>query len=180
MSSGDYIGREVAGQFQIVRKIGSGGMGSVYKAEQPEMNRSVAIKILHPRYLSRADLVARFRREARAMSHLSHPNTARVFLYGQLEDGACYFVMEYLEGKNLAQVVRAEGPLDPSHDTALPLASQDRDLILPDRFRATLGPARRPRVLAIRGGRERRWHRDLSFPIMPASWRLGMDRDRDR
>ncbi|MCA9614359.1 MAG: protein kinase, partial [Myxococcales bacterium] len=88
-------------------------MGAVYKADQPDMNRHVAIKILHPRYLSRADLVSRFRREARAMSHLSHPNTARVFLYGQLDDGACYFVMEYLEGRNLAQVVRAEGPMEP-------------------------------------------------------------------
>ncbi|NOY92363.1 MAG: serine/threonine protein kinase [Deltaproteobacteria bacterium] len=88
-------------------------MGAVYRADQPEMNRSVAVKILHSRYLSRKDLVSRFRREARAMSHLSHPNTARVFLYGQLEDGACYLVMEYLEGKNLAQVVRSEGPMDP-------------------------------------------------------------------
>ncbi|MEO0323018.1 MAG: serine/threonine-protein kinase [Myxococcota bacterium] len=109
-----YVGREVAGQFRIVQRIGSGGMGAVYKAEQPDMNRHVAIKILHTRYLSRSDLVSRFRREARAMSHLSHPNTARVFLYGQLEDGACYFVMEYLEGRNLAQTVRAEGPMEPS------------------------------------------------------------------
>ncbi|NLE49449.1 MAG: serine/threonine protein kinase [Sandaracinaceae bacterium] len=107
-----YIGREIADQFRIVERIGAGGMGSVYRAEQPEMNRSVAIKILHSKYLSRADLVSRFRREARAMSHLSHPNTARVFLYGQLEDGACYFVMEYLEGHNLAQEVRRNGPVD--------------------------------------------------------------------
>lgn len=108
-----YIGKQVAGQFRILERIGSGGMGSVYKAEQPEMNRFVAIKILHSKYLSRTDLVSRFRREARAMSHLSHPNTARVFLHGQLEDGACYFVMEYLEGRNLAQIVREEGPMDP-------------------------------------------------------------------
>ena len=107
-----YIGRDLAGQFRILEKIGSGGMGAVYKAEQPEMRRFVAVKILHPRYLSRPDLVSRFRREARAMSHLSHPNTARVFLYGQLDDGACYFVMEYLAGRNLAQTVRAEGPMD--------------------------------------------------------------------
>lgn len=106
------IGREIANQFRIVQKIGSGGMGAVYKAEQPDMRRFVAIKILHPRYLSRPDLVSRFRREARAMSHLAHPNTAKVFLYGQLEDGACYFVMEYLEGRNLAQTVRAEGPME--------------------------------------------------------------------
>jgi serine/threonine-protein kinase len=108
-----YVGQQIAGQFRILQKIGTGGMGAVYKAEQPEMNRFVAVKILHSKYLARADLVSRFRREARAMSHLSHPNTARVFLYGQLEDGACYFVMEYLEGRNLAQVVRAQGPMDP-------------------------------------------------------------------
>lgn len=109
----NYLGAEVAGQFRIVERIGTGGMGAVYRAEQPEMNRHVAIKILHTKYLSRADLVSRFRREARAMSHLSHPNTARVFLYGQLDDGACYFVMEHLVGRNLAQEVRASGPLEP-------------------------------------------------------------------
>jgi serine/threonine-protein kinase len=111
--SDPYLGKEVAGQFRIVEKIGKGGMGAVYRAEQPDMNRYVAIKILHSRYLSRTDLVSRFRREARAMSQLSHPNTARVFLYGQLEDGACYFVMEHLVGQNLAQIVRSEGPMEP-------------------------------------------------------------------
>jgi serine/threonine protein kinase len=111
--SDSYLDQEVAGQFRIVEKIGKGGMGAVYKAEQPDMNRYVAIKILHSRYLSRSDLVSRFRREARAMSQLSHPNTARVFLYGQLEDGACYFVMEHLVGQNLAQIVRAEGAMKP-------------------------------------------------------------------
>jgi len=111
--SDPYLGKEVAGQFRIVEKIGKGGMGAVYKAEQPDMNRYVAIKILHSRYLTRSDLVSRFRREARAMSQLSHPNTARVFLYGQLDDGACYFVMEHLVGQNLAQLVRAEGAMEP-------------------------------------------------------------------
>jgi serine/threonine protein kinase len=111
--SDPYLNKEVAGQFRIVEKIGKGGMGAVYKAEQPDMNRYVAIKILHSRYLSRSDLVSRFRREARAMSQLSHPNTARVFLYGQLDDGACYFVMEHLVGRNLAQIVRAEGAMKP-------------------------------------------------------------------
>ena len=112
--SDPYLGKEVAGQFRIVEKIGKGGMGAVYKAEQPDMNRYVAIKVLHSRYLTRSDLVSRFRREARAMSQLSHPNTARVFLYGQLDDGACYFVMEYLAGQNLAQLVRAEGAMKPN------------------------------------------------------------------
>jgi serine/threonine protein kinase len=64
VSSDKYIGEQVAGQFHIRQRIGAGGMGSVYKAEQPDMNRHVAVKILHPRYLSRPDLVSRFRREA--------------------------------------------------------------------------------------------------------------------
>jgi serine/threonine-protein kinase len=106
------IGRDIlSGQFQILQKIGSGGMGAVYKAAQPAMNRMVAVKILHPKLANRKDLVSRFRREARAMSHLTHPNTVKVYLYGELEDGSLYIVMEYLEGKNLNQVVRKEGPL---------------------------------------------------------------------
>src|SRR5262245_59967879 len=106
------IGRALlGGQFQILAKIGSGGMGSVYKASQPAMNRMVAVKILHPKLANRKDLVSRFRREARAMSHLNHPNTVKVYLYGELDDGSLYIVMEYLEGRNLNQVVRKEGPL---------------------------------------------------------------------
>ena len=77
-----YIGRSILnGQFKILRKIGTGGMGSVYKASQPEMNRLVAVKILHAKLKDRKDLVSRFRREARAMSHLEHPNTAKVMMY---------------------------------------------------------------------------------------------------
>jgi serine/threonine-protein kinase len=107
------IGTDVDnGEYRIIERIGVGGMGSVYKAEQPSMNRLVAIKVLHPRFASREDLVSRFRREARAMSQLSHPNTARVYKFGQLTDGAAYFVMDYMEGKNLAHVVRAEGPME--------------------------------------------------------------------
>ncbi len=115
-----YLGREIlGGQFRVLERIGSGGMGAVYKAEQPSMDRHVAVKILHAKFTSRKDLVSRFRREARAMSHLTHPNTAKVFLYGQLEDNACYIVMEYLEGKNLGQVVRTDGPMAPHRAIAV-------------------------------------------------------------
>jgi serine/threonine protein kinase len=117
------IGRDLLdGQFQILQKIGSGGMGSVYKAAQPAMNRMVAVKILHPKLTNRKDLVSRFRREARAMSHLTHPNTVKVFLYGDLDDGSLYIVMEYLDGKNLNQVVRKEGPM--AIERAIPVLIQ--------------------------------------------------------
>jgi eukaryotic-like serine/threonine-protein kinase len=110
------------GEFQIVEKLGAGGMGAVYKARQPSMNRLVAIKVLHAKYLSRDDLVSRFRREARSMSQLTHPNTAHVYKYGQLDDGSCYFVMDYLDGHTIAQEVRRNGPLDP--DRAIYIMAQ--------------------------------------------------------
>jgi serine/threonine-protein kinase len=118
------IGRDLLnGQFQIVRKIGTGGMGAVYEASQPSMNSKVAVKILHAKLANRKDLVSRFHREAAAMSHLSHPNTVKVLLYGEDEkDGLLYIVMEYLEGKNLNQTVRAEGPLPA--ERALPVLIQ--------------------------------------------------------
>jgi eukaryotic-like serine/threonine-protein kinase len=110
-----FIDRKILdGQFHIIKKIGTGGMGSVYKALQVDMNRAVAIKILHPKLANRKDLASRFRREARAMSQLTHPNTVKVFNYGQLmEDpgqGSLYIVMEYLDGRNLNRAVRREGP----------------------------------------------------------------------
>jgi serine/threonine protein kinase len=106
-----FIGRDILnGQFQILQKIGSGGMGAVYKALQPDMNRMVGVKILHPKLANRKDLVSRFRREARAMSQLTHPNTVKVFMFGELDDGSLYIIMEFLEGKNLNQTVRSEGP----------------------------------------------------------------------
>ena len=108
-----FIGREIlGGEYQVLEKIGTGGMGSVYKASQPAMNRMVAIKILHPKLANRKDLTSRFRREARAMSQLSHPNTVKVFVYGEMEDdGSLYIVMEMLEGRNLNQTVRKDGPI---------------------------------------------------------------------
>ena len=118
-----FIGRDILnGQYQILQKIGSGGMGSVYRALQPSMNRMVGVKILHPKLANRKDLVSRFRREARAMSHLTHPNTTKVFLYGELDDGSLYIIMEFLDGKNLNQMVRSDGPF--AVDRALPILIQ--------------------------------------------------------
>jgi serine/threonine-protein kinase len=110
-----FIGKTIFdAQYEIQERIGAGGMGAVYKAFQPEMNRFVAVKVLHARLTGRQDLAARFRREARAMSHLSHPNTVRVLHFGEIEEGVLCIVMELLEGKNLHGVVRSSGPLAPA------------------------------------------------------------------
>jgi serine/threonine protein kinase len=108
-----YVGKCILGQFWILEEIGKGGMGSVYKAKQPDMDRLVAVKILHTRLAARQDLVLRFRREARAMSKLTHPNTVKVMIFGQLDTGALYIVMEFLDGKNLLQVEKISGPFPP-------------------------------------------------------------------
>ena len=117
-----YIGRDIHGKYQIIQKIGSGGMGAVYKASQANIGRMVAIKILHSKLVNRKDLVSRFSREAKALAHLSHPNTVKVFDDGELEDGSLYIVMEFLEGRNLNQTVRTGGPI-PS-ERALPILIQ--------------------------------------------------------
>src|SRR5580698_8230524 len=118
-----FSGRDILnGSFRILQKIGSGGMGAVYKAMEVQNGRMVGVKILHPKLANRKDLVSRFGREARALSQLSHPNTVRVFLYGELEDGALYIIMELLEGKNLNQSVRSEGPFPVAR--ALPILIQ--------------------------------------------------------
>jgi len=117
-----YIGQNLLDQFKIEEKIGAGGMGSVYRARQTTLHRDVAIKILHPELADNADAVRRFKREARVCTALDHPNVVRVFLFGQLEDGSLYIVMEFLDGRSLLEVLRREGAL-PVH-RALHIATQ--------------------------------------------------------
>src|SRR4029079_18923170 len=103
-----FIGREIlGGEYLVLEQIGTGGMGSVDKASQPAMKQMLAITILHPKLANRKDLTSRFRREARAMSQLTHPNTVKVFVYGELEeDGSLYILMEILARINLIHAWR--------------------------------------------------------------------------
>jgi serine/threonine-protein kinase len=102
------IGQTLLDQFRIEQKIGTGGMGAVYRAHQSTINRDVAIKILHPDLANNADAVRRFQREARISTALDHPNVVRVFLFGQLPDGSLYIVMELLRGRPLSDLLRVE------------------------------------------------------------------------
>jgi serine/threonine protein kinase len=118
----DFIGQVLDGRYQVEELIGEGGMGRVYLAEHVEIGRRVAIKILHPVYGRMPDLVERFRREARAASKIGHPHIVDVTDSGTTEDGSVYFVMEYLEGVELASVIDREGALDVAR--ALRITSQ--------------------------------------------------------
>jgi serine/threonine protein kinase len=101
----------IADRYQILDKLAAGGMGAVYVASQLDLRRRVAIKTLHPEESADEGLRARFRREAEAVQRLTHPNTVRVYDFGETDDGWLYLVMEYLEGLMLDEVLHQLGPL---------------------------------------------------------------------
>ncbi|MCP4448180.1 MAG: protein kinase [Myxococcales bacterium] len=108
----DIIGQILENRYEVSQLIGEGGMGRVYLAEHIDIGKKVAIKVLHPVYGRMPDLVERFRREARAASRIGHPNIVDVTDSGTTEDGSVYFVMEYLQGVELAAVIDREGAID--------------------------------------------------------------------
>jgi len=105
------IGTTLGGRYHIRRLCGEGAMGRVYEAQHIDIGRRVAIKVLHARFHHSADLVERFRREARAASKIGHPNIVDVTDSGSTPDGAFYFVMEFLDGVNLEDLILRTGPL---------------------------------------------------------------------
>ena len=102
------------GQYRLLRLIGAGGMGEVYLAEHQMMKRPCAIKLIRPNKSTDPKALARFEREVKATAKLSHWNTVEVFDYGRTEDGTFYYVMEYLPGLNLSELVERHGPLPAS------------------------------------------------------------------
>jgi serine/threonine protein kinase len=104
------VGTMVAGRYHLVRMLGDGGMGAVYKAADQVLRRFVAIKLLHPKTAQNPASVERFQREARAAAAIGHPNIIEVLDFGR-ENERPYMVMEYLRGRSLAQVILNEDAL---------------------------------------------------------------------
>src|SRR3954471_7980443 len=100
------------GRYELHRKIARGGMADVYLARDSLLDRPVALKVLFPEFATDRSFVERFRREAQAAANLSHPNIVSVYDWGE-EGGTYFIVMEYVEGRSLAQILRDEGPLLP-------------------------------------------------------------------
>jgi serine/threonine-protein kinase len=98
------------GRYRVVRKLGSGGMADVYLAEDEDLGRRVAIKILNDRHANDEQFVERFRREAKNAAGLSHPNIVSIYDRGEAE-GTYYIAMEYLDGRSLKELLVARGPM---------------------------------------------------------------------
>src|SRR4029079_14036555 len=105
------VGTTLAGKYRIDARLNEGGMGTVYRGTHVLMDKTVAIKVLRPSLAADEKIVARFSREARAASRISHPNALSVTDFGEDESGQVFLVMEFLSGKTLKQAIRDDGPL---------------------------------------------------------------------
>ena len=103
-------GRLIANRYEIIRKVGNGGMATVYKAKCHVLNRYVAVKILKDEFTTDEEFIKRFRSEAQAIASLSHPNIVGVYDVGN-EGNLYYIVMELVQGKTLKEVIQEEGKL---------------------------------------------------------------------
>ena len=113
--------------FEVTDFIGRGGMGAVYKARQQSLNRVVAVKLLsvHSSSDSRLDFAARFKIEAQAMARLAHPNIVAVHDFGETGDGHLFYVMELVDGVDLAKRIESEGRIEPRETARIGLAACD-------------------------------------------------------
>ncbi|WP_341282371.1 Stk1 family PASTA domain-containing Ser/Thr kinase [Paenibacillus sp. FSL H8-0537] len=104
------IGHNLGGRYEILTRIGGGGMALVYKAHDVLLNRNVAVKVLRQQFVHDEEFIRRFRREAQSAAALSHPNVVSIYDVGQEED-THYIVMEYIEGSNLNEIIMERAPL---------------------------------------------------------------------
>jgi serine/threonine-protein kinase len=147
------LGRTV-GNYRLEDILGRGGMGTVYSGEHVYIGRKVAVKVLHPRFAKYDDAVKRFLREARAASSINHPNIVDVTDFGPTPDGGVYFVMEYLDGTSLEDLIEKRGAialhraLNVANQMALALAAAHEKGIIhrdlkPDNIMLIRKPGRR-------------------------------------
>jgi serine/threonine-protein kinase len=118
---------QTVGNYRVLERIAQGSVGDVYLAEHPVIGRKTALKVIHPQHTRNVDVLARFVNEASALSRLGHKHIVGVTDFGRTPAGDFYFVMEYLDGRSLADLIVAEAPLAPAR--ALELAAQIADAL---------------------------------------------------
>jgi serine/threonine protein kinase len=111
----EYADKPIDGKYRIVQRLGIGGMGEVFKVEHTFLGSTRVVKIIRAQISSSSDAHERFLREARMATKVQHPNVATLFDFSALPDGSHYMVWEFIEGQNLAQVLKQRGTLAPRH-----------------------------------------------------------------
>ncbi|HUS29804.1 MAG TPA: serine/threonine-protein kinase, partial [Kofleriaceae bacterium] len=112
MTQDPFVGKVIDGRYEIQQRVGEGGMGVVYKARQMSIDRVIALKMLNQQMAGDQQWVQRFYNEAKACSRLQHPNTIRMFDFGQTQDGRLFMTMEFLDGMSLRDALD-RGPIAP-------------------------------------------------------------------
>src|SRR6201993_5011547 len=120
MTRAPVAGDRIADRYELELLVGSGGVVSVFCARDAQLGRRVAIKILHERFADDDEYVERFRREARSVAQLAHPNIVTVIDRGE-QDGRQFIVFEYVDGVNLKELMTQEGPVSPREAIELAL-----------------------------------------------------------
>jgi serine/threonine-protein kinase len=158
------IGREIAGRYRVLAKLGEGGMGAVFRAEQISLKRTVAIKLLRPDVSAAPTLLRRFNAEAELVAKLSHPNTVNIYDFGQDGDGTLFIAMELIDGRSLREVLQREAPVPVPR--ALAIAAQIAASLADAHAHAIIHRDLKPdNVMLQDRGRERDVVRVLDFGI---------------
>ena len=118
-------GATVSHSFTFHRELGSGAMGSIFEATNDNSGGKVAVKILHAHLSSDESICSRFDREARASARLEHPRCIQIESYGILDDGRRFIAMEFIDGKNLEEVLEEQGRLSPKQTIELGIQIAD-------------------------------------------------------
>lgn len=114
-----YLGKPIDGKYEIISRLGVGGMGEVYKVLHVHLKSVRVVKLMRPNLTAQKDATERFLREARLATRINHPHVATLFDFATLKDGTHYMVWEYIEGTNLAQIMRRRGILTPHYAAKL-------------------------------------------------------------
>ncbi len=166
----DLLIGQTVGNYLVTQKLGEGGMGAVYLAEHPTIGKKVALKVLHAEFSQNPEVAERFFTEAKAVNAIQHPNIVDIVDYGVLhagprgDDQLVYFIMEFLAGQTLAQIIRAEAPLPP--ERALTIALQVADALAASHKCEIVHRDLKPdNIILLQRGRERDFVKLLDFGI---------------
>ncbi|QDE91352.1 serine/threonine protein kinase [Myxococcus xanthus] len=157
------LGRVVAGRFRILRRLGQGGMGSVYLAEQVGIGQQVAMKFLNSGLSTDPDVARRFLNEAKSYARVAHPNAVTLHDFGQDEEGSLYISMEYVEGDDLKSLLATCGRL--ALDEAVDIVLQVADVLAYAHARQVIHRDLKPENIMVRQGMRGRHVKVLDFGI---------------